>query len=299
MAKVALGTVQFGLDYGMTNNVGKPAVESIKEVLEFAQRENITLLDTAYAYGSAENVLGHLLPGNDSWARIATKLPPLLETSDDTDLASKARVAFHTSLDRLQRTKVASLMVHRSSDLLSPQGEHVWALMNELKDDGKVGLIGASVYSPQEAEALLSKYPIEVIQLPANLYDGRFDKSGMLNQLKAAGVEVHVRSLYLQGILLTPPNDLPPRFEKLKVQHERLYRQFAKDGVLPATACLAAYLNHTDVDYIVIGCQNKWQIQRLVESVSAAESIGMDTSKALRCNFTIDDAAIINPALWN
>jgi aryl-alcohol dehydrogenase-like predicted oxidoreductase len=304
MAKVALGTVQFGLDYGITNNHGKPSLQNVEEILKLARQKNITLLDTARAYGSAESVIGELAPGNSSWAKIVTKLPPLLKGSSFSEATSEnpiseLRLAFEMSLSSLQRSQVTGLMVHQSADLLSSFGCQIWDFLNELKDQAKVKLIGASVYSPDEAEALMSKYNLDIIQLPANLYDGRFHKTGMLRQLKSAGVEIHLRSLYLQGVLLTQPDELPAKLAKLRKRHERLYQEIKSLELSPATACLSAYLNHADIDYVVIGCQNKLQLERLIEIAAVAENIDSETAEALRLDYTIDDATIINPTLWN
>ncbi len=303
MAKLALGTVQFGLDYGLTNVFGKPDATTVASILETAFDNGITVMDTANAYGSAENVLGENLPGDSSWAGIISKLPPLLDASQNelrvtSSTIAKAEAAITQTLHRLKRQKIDALMTHRASDLLCEGGEQLWAFMKHLQQAGKVGRIGVSVYFPKEADDLLSRYPLDIIQLPANLYDARFVKSGVLARLNAAGVQVHVRSLYLQGLLLTPPKKLQEQFAGIKEHHSRLFANIKDLGLTPIAACLAPYINLKGIDYLVIGCQNKTQLQELIGAEKFSKQIPRKVADNLRLKYALDNPKIINPSLW-
>lgn len=303
MARLALGTVQFGLDYGLTNSFGKPDATTVASILETAFDNGITVMDTASAYGSAENVLGQNLPGDSSWARITSKLPPLLDASKSelrvtSSTISKAETAITQSLHRLNRQKIDALMTHRAFDLLCEGGDQLWSFMENLQQAGKVGRIGASVYSPEEADNLLNRYPIDIIQLPANLYDDRFVKSGVLERLHAAGVQVHARSLYLQGLLLTPPQKLQEQFVGIKEHHSHLFASIENFGLTSIVACLAPYINLEGIDYLVIGCQNKAQLEELIEAEKLSKQISTKISDNLRHNYALGNSNIINPSLW-
>ena len=159
-ASLALGTVQFGLDYGISNAQGQVSSASITAILQQAQNSDIRWLDTAYLYGSADANLGEQFS-------IITKLPELTE-------GLHARSALSCSLTRLQRPQVDTVLLHRPEQLLGERGKQIYADLNSLRLEGLCRRIGVSVYTPAELIAILQQFDIDVVQLPLNVFDQRF-----------------------------------------------------------------------------------------------------------------------------
>jgi len=251
--RLALGTAQFGLAYGLNNEAGQPSTTAVAEVLAAAQAAGLTLLDTAAAYGNSEARLGELAGENPAFELI-TKLPA----------GPPAQVAQHLaeSLARLRRTQLYGVMFHAFKPLQEEP-----AAWQALRAAGQVARIGVSLYHPHEAEWLLAGgWDIDLVQVPYNVLDQRF--AAVLPRLAARGVEVHVRSAFLQGLLLREPATLPKFFRPLAPKLMQLRRLAAKSGVpLPALLLLfAAYA--PGVARAVIGVDS---VANLYENLAAAQ----------------------------
>lgn len=292
LSKIGLGTVQWGTDYGIANRTGKPPQLEVESQLELAKKHGISLLDTAYAYGTAEQTIGDLFFTAESF-RIVTKTKPLRTAAVTANIVADVSSAFQESLVRLKRKNVYGLLIHHASSLLDKEGVRLWSLLQESKSRGHVEKIGVSVYYPDELKAVLDKYQIDIVQLPFNLYDQRFSSSGLLLQLHESGVEVHVRSVFLQGLLLFSPDELPTHFHTIKKHHERLHRQIKEIGIRPVDACLQFCAAHPAIDNIILGCETSRQLYEIIEA--AKKDI---TSLAWAESFAIDDASIVSPVHW-
>jgi aryl-alcohol dehydrogenase-like predicted oxidoreductase len=201
--RLALGTAQFGLAYGVNNTAGQPTAAAVAEVLAAAQAAGLTLLDTAAAYGNSEARLGELA-GKTAGFEIITKLPA----------SPPAQVAQHLaeSLTRLRRASLYGVMFHAFGPLQAEPA--AWQALQAARAAGQVHRIGVSLYHPHEAEWLLAQgWDIDLVQVPYSVLDQRF--ATVLPQLAARGVEVHVRSAFLQGLLLREPASLPAFFRPL------------------------------------------------------------------------------------
>ncbi|AMR26626.1 hypothetical protein A0257_05580 [Hymenobacter psoromatis] len=229
--RLVLGTAQFGLAYGINNTAGQPTPAAVAEVLAAARAAGLTLLDTAAAYGNSEARLGEFDEEIADF-QIITKIsagPPML-------------VAQHLaeSLARLRRTRLYGMLFHAFGPLQAEPA--AWAALQAARAAGQVARIGVSLYHPHEAEWLLAQgWDIDLVQVPYNVLDQRF--AAVLPRLAARGVEVHVRSAFLQGLLLREPASLPPLFGSLVPKLTRLRALAAGAGVpLPAALLLfAAY----------------------------------------------------------
>ena len=226
--RLALGTAQFGLAYGLNNQAGQPGTAAVAAMLAAAQAAGLTLLDTAAAYGDSEARLGELAGDNPAF-RLITKLaagPP-------------AQVAQHLreSLARLRRPQLYGVLFHAFGPL---QAEPTaWRALQAARAAGQVARIGVSLYHPHEAEWLLAEgWDIDLVQVPYNVFDQRFGK--VLPQLAAQGVEVHVRSAFLQGLLLREPTYLPDFFRPLSPKIQQL-RNLADEAGVPLPALLLLF----------------------------------------------------------
>lgn len=224
--RLALGTAQFGLAYGLNNTTGQPSLPAVAEVLATARAAGITLLDTAAAYGDSETRLGELA---DAEFIIVTKL------AAGTPAEVAERLA--ASLARLRRPGVYGVLFHA----FEPLRDHpaAWQALQAARAAGQVQRIGVSLYHPHEAEWLLaSGLDFDLVQLPYNVLDQRFGE--LLPQLAARGVEVHVRSAFLQGLLLREPAGLPPFFKPLGPKLAQL-RALATEAGVPLPALLLLF----------------------------------------------------------
>ena len=198
--QLCLGTVQFGMPYGITNNVGKVPEAEVCRILSLAASSGIQILDTAHTYGTAEKVLGDCWP-NNAPKRLISKLP-----------AAASRQAwessFYTSLQRLQVSRLDGLLLHRASDLVQPNGIELLRWLESLRDRGLVDRIGVSIYESSDLKQLpLDR--LQLVQLPLSIYDQRMINDGTVARLQDMGISVHARSVLLQGLLLQSPLDWP------------------------------------------------------------------------------------------
>lgn len=289
-SKLVLGTVQFGLDYGISNVTGRPGEADVDRMLRRAHAGGIDTLDTAAAYGEAEAVLGRL--GEPDEFRIITKIMPVAQAEIDSDALLQVETAFAQSLDRLARQRVSGLMAHHGSDLLKPGGERLFQLLTTLREKGLTDRIGASVYDPDEAEAIIAQFPIDLIQLPFNIVDQRASQSGLLARLQARGVEVHVRSAFLQGALLMAPESLPEHLKPLRPVVTALRAACELRGWTVQQACLRFVAGTVGVDRVVCGVNSVGELDELIANFQDKHD-GFDFTR-----FATNDSMLINPSKW-
>lgn len=291
--KLGLGTAQFGLNYGISNAIGVTISEEVKRILEFAYQKGIALLDTAPAYGTSEETLGNSLQDSHGFL-IVTKTPTYRKGRIDNSDGQYLRETFQTSLNRLKQSSLYCLLIHHADDLFLPNGNILWEAMEELKAAGVVKKIGVSVYSPQQIEKILARYSPDVIQAPVNVLDQRLIKAGYLAILKKQGIEIHSRSVFLQGLLLMTVEEMPDYFNPFKPILER-YRQSLKEKwISPLKAALGFVYRLPDIDYVLVGVNNKHHLEEIIALVSNIDPLErLDFSE-----FATDDERLINPSLW-
>ncbi|PTU32375.1 aldo/keto reductase [Stenotrophobium rhamnosiphilum] len=284
--KLALGTVQFGLAYGAFNRNGQVTESETANILERAKAAGINLLDTAHAYGNSESVLGSLDAA--SRFRVVTKLPAL-----NDDLANRATELFSESLRRLRVQRVYGLLLHRAADLLGPNADDIWKKLQDQRERGFVQRIGFSAYGPTEALEVLRRYPVELIQLPLNVFDTRHIDSGLLEICKSRGIEVHARSIFLQGFAIGNPAELVGHLAKYRDVLERFQARCRDLKLTPMQAALRFALDLPQVDQVVIGVESCKQLEEIL-TATRAEPLPTSAFKDLNS----DDLALVDPSLW-
>lgn len=289
--KLGLGTVQFGLDYGVSNNAGKTGRDEAKRIIAMAGSSGIEVIDTAAMYGDSETVLGAVLPSGHGF-KIVTK-SILFQGKAITEKDAQAlQEGFLTSLARLNQAAVYGFLIHHADDLLATGGQLLMEKLQELKAEGLVKKVGVSVYDPKQVEAILDRFSIDLIQLPFNILDQRFLAGGHLAMLKQRGVEIHVRSAFLQGLLLMKPDELPPYFSSVK-DHLAAYRRYLEERRVPAAAAALGFVAGIDeVDAVVCGVNTCSHLEQLVKY----SDVQVNISEMRRFAWT--DETIINPAKW-
>lgn len=291
--KLALGTVQFGIPYGVANTRGRPDESSVGLILQRAAEAGVRVIDTACLYGESEAVLGRCLPADHAFD-VVTKTPKFSGMSG-TDAALALRVAFYDSCRRLRTSHVYGLLAHDANDLLGPVGAALWQEMSALRAAGRVTKIGTSVYSGTQIDALLQRYTPDLMQLPLSVLDQRLVRGGQLDRLLASGVEVHARSVFLQGALLMASDSLPQHLTGLRPSVEHIAAQASAYGIDVLTAGLRYVANLPQVAAVVCGVDGCDQFDELVAALQST-SQSLSPSEAAVC--ACDDAMLLDPSQW-
>ncbi|MDA9155701.1 aldo/keto reductase [Methylophilaceae bacterium] len=292
--KLGLGTVQFGLDYGISNLSGQTSTQGVKEILQCALQNNITTIDTANTYGTSEEAIG--LFNNDSLAyNIVTKTIPINKEIIHLDDLKIVRDGVAQSLKRLKQNRLYGLLLHHADDLKSKNGKLLYSILNEYKADGVFSKIGVSVYSAEQIDFVLDHFEIDLIQLPMNVFDQRLIHSGALKRLQKYGVEIHVRSAFLQGLVFMDDKKLPNHLQCYSSHLTEFHRIVKKLGCSPASASLAFLMQQPEIDKVICGVNSLIQFQELIDTVSALPNIEKDVFDAIG----FDDVSFLNPSNWN
>lgn len=285
--KLALGTVQFGLNYGIANATGRVGAQEAGAILQRAQVCGMDTLDTAIAYGDSEAVIGQL--GIRKW-KIITKLPGVPE--DCHDVAQWVHHQIQQSLARLRVAQLDGVLLHRPSQLLEGIGPALYAALQDIKTKGMTRKIGISVYAPIELDELLDVFSLDLVQAPLNLLDRRLIDTGWASRMRDAGIEVHTRSAFLQGLLLMSPNQRPAKFNQWADVWNIWDEWLGRVKLTPIQACLR-YLNAlSDIDRVVVGVDTINQLHQIVEAVDG------ELPSLPEFN-TLQDTRLINPASWS
>ncbi len=288
MRRLGLGTVQFGLSYGVANRTGQVSRAEAKKMLILARANQIDTLDTAIAYGESETCLGEL--GTEAF-NLITKLPELPKGCGDVQGWIETQV--EASLARLKRPSVYGLLLHRSELLTKESGvaSLVWRVLLALKNQGVIQKIGVSIYSPSELDMICAACPIDLVQAPLNLIDQGLITSGWLKRLKEAGVEVHTRSVFLQGLLLMDRRDRPIKFSAWNTTWDAWSAWQENHGFSALEASLAFPLSVEGVDRVIVGADSA---QQLTQIIQATRLHPPSTFPAIQST----DARLIHPSMW-
>ncbi|MDP3086751.1 MAG: aldo/keto reductase [Methylotenera sp.] len=284
--RLALGTVQFGLPYGIANQAGQVSRSEAKAMLQLASASGMDTLDTAIAYGDSEKCLGEV--GTQGF-KMVTKLPALPDGC--TDVSGWVEQQVNASLSRLGVTEVYGLLLHRSEQLLGTNGVALYQALQDLKDNSKVKKVGISIYSPSELDALTQHYRFDLVQAPFNLVDQRLCTTGWMQRLKDADVEIHTRSAFLQGLLLMNQADIPTKFSPWDRLWQTWHRWLAEGDVSAVQACLAFPLSFPEIDRVIVGADSVSQLSQIISATKCTTNIQLPN---LQCN----DADLISPARW-
>lgn len=284
--KLALGTVQFGLAYGVANAVGQVPCDEASRILTCASEAGIDTLDTAAAYGKAERVLGEI--GVGGW-QIVTKVPALPRGVNDTRTWVVAVVT--RSLANLGVSQVNAVLLHCTQDLLGPNGAALWAGLCDARDAGLCARIGISIYRSGILDLLPDYVQLELVQAPFNVFDRELETSGWADRLSDVGTAIHLRSTFLQGLLLMSPEARAERFQG------NFAELVAWDAFLAATCqdalrtALGYVLERTWAERVIVGVDSASQIS---EILAAAKSTHISPPDTLASR----NPKLIDPSQW-
>ena len=286
--KIVLGTAQFGSAYGIANKTGIVSAKDIKKILNFAYESNIKMIDTAMDYGDSEKRLGKNDLNNFN---LITKLSSL--SLDIENIHDEIKFKVQKSLDNLNIDMLYGLLLHRPEQLFSSKGDQIIESILFLKSTGLISKIGVSIYSTDILEPLINKLKIDLIQVPYNILDNRLDRTGWLDKLRDLNIEIHARSIFLQGLLLMKYDELPKDYFR---NHQDLisWHEWQKNNlqVDPYEACLKYVLDNPKIDKVLVGIDNIFQMMHLVEKLKSKNKFSYPK---IRCK----DEKLINPYFWN
>jgi len=288
ISKIALGAVQFGMDYGINSISGQVLPAEIKDILNYAYRQNIDLLDTAPAYGNSEQVLGKY---NSHEFKIVTKTRHFDCLEIGNREAQLLDSDFSQSLTDLKKDRVYGVLFHNANDLLKHGSDKLFNRLNDFKQAGKIKKIGVSIYNHEQLQSIIDNFDIDLVQLPFNILDRRLVDSGIFRMLQDRDVEIHARSVFLQGLLLMTEQSRPGKFKRWgtlwKVWHEWL-----NDNQITA---LEATIRHAisipEISKVLVGVDT---VDQLKEIVLASPGILPDIPPEMFTN----DADLLNPSNW-
>lgn len=294
LRRVGIGTAQIGMPYGVTNTAGVPSSAKAKKILIRARRRGIHVFDTAPCYGDgqAEQRLGAFLPADCS--RVVTKIPPLPSDMEKRGITDFARNSLENSLQRLGRKSVYGLLGHCAKDFINPESSGgLIDAMCRLRDEGKVEKIGVSVYEADEIDAIMKVFSMDLIQLPLSVFDQRLLLRGHLSYLHENNVEIHARSVFLQGLLLACANNFPASMEKRKHLFSEYHEFLGREKMNPLHVALSFVLGISEVGCAIIGVTSADEIDDVVDACCEAP---VDSSVLRR--FAVNDPLLLNPARW-
>lgn len=286
MNKIVLGTAQFGMDYGINNKRGKIPQSEAFEILNKAIELGVDIVDTAYDYKESEEILGNFMKAYPSRLKIISKLP---KCGHD-----EVRAVLKSSLSKLNVSSLYGYLIHNFENY--KKDPKIWDEMEKLKKVGAVEKIGFSLYFPSELDNILKdkNIRIDLVQLPYNIFDQRF--AGYFSKLKDNGVEIYVRSIFLQGLVFKKADEIGGYFSKIKEKIKNLNLLSARVHIPVAALCVNFAVLNRFIDRIVVGVDNIANLNEIVYSLESTADVKRIFDELL--NFKEDDEKIILPLKW-
>jgi aryl-alcohol dehydrogenase-like predicted oxidoreductase len=292
ISRIGLGTAQFGSHYGISNQVGRPSEREISSILERGLAAGVGFLDTATAYGEAESIIGRHLPAAHR-IRIVTKVRPVagqsIKASDGQNLLDEIAA----SLDRLKVTQVYGVLLHHPPDLNKSGWQFLVDALDTAKQSGWTRRIGASVYDSEQLTLVENRFNPELVQLPLNALDRRPIELGVLKRLKADGIEIHARSVFLQGLLLMKPDAMSEFFAAARNAVAGLHRRWEEHGLDALAGCLAFVLQQPDVDAAIIGVNRCSELDEIIAAVRSLSKSAIEMGPTPKI-----DSIVLDPSRW-
>lgn len=285
--KIILGTVQFGLNYGINNQSGKVNERDIGEIFNYAHKKNISTLDTADAYGDAINIIGNYHNQNKNEFKIITKFKSTHREIDNLENLVK------NSIKQLNISKIFGYLYHSFDDF--KKYNYTLQELIALRDKGFIQHIGVSIYTNEQFEELLKYDEIEIIQLPYNLLDNSNKRGELIQRAKALGKIIHVRSVFLQGLFFKDLKTLPDKLLPLKKDLQTIRNITTEYQINMAALALNYALSNPNIDGVLIGVDNLEQLK--INIKVAKQPLNQEIIAAIDAIF-IQETSLLNPSNW-
>lgn len=283
--RLVLGTAQLGADYGIAYTSKKITLEEFRSIMGKAREAGIHSIDTAMAYGDSQKVLGEI--GIDDWL-ITTKLPSVPQ--DIVSIDAWYHESISSSLRDLRVRQIDTLLIHDVQVFSGSFAGRLIALLRGSQVRGDVKNIGVSIYTPQDLEGFYHGFRPDIVQCPYNIFDQRISSSGWLQKLSADNVEVHARSVFLQGIILREILDLNSYFDPWYSDFEK-WEIFCKNqNITKLQGALGFVKAEKRIKKIIFGVEDCKQLEQILDAYQA------NTPEVFvgPC----EDNALVNPLMW-
>lgn len=294
--KTCLGTVQWGMDYGVSNQNGIPSDDELKCIFDTAIKNNIRYLDTARNYGNSEERIGTHIAKHKGFFHVTTKIniPPHVLKSSKNSIAKFVRESINSSLRTLRVSRIDNVLLHRA--YFAIENEMIaWTTLQEIKDLGLIGKIGISSANPDEARIALELPGCDVIQVASSLLDQRLTRSGFFEECQVKAIVTCVRSIFLQGVAFIAPEELKGKLAEIG---EILYniRGFAAELNLTVADLWKSFALDINTDFLVVGFTNNLEFQNFLKhpNPSTKELIRVFSNK-----IDLLPEYILDPSRWS
>lgn len=283
MAKISIGSAQWGSEYGISNISGIPSSNTVNKIITYANSNNIRMIDTARAYGNAESKIGETISNDFD---IVSKIIVNEENS------SKIKNLVNDSLLKLKINSIYGFLIHNPKELL--KDTKTWEALKNEKSEGKIKKIGYSVYEPKDLQMLFKKKLIpDIVQLPYNILDRKFES--YIDSLKKKKIEIHVRSVFLQGLYFMDANCLPSKLLPLRNPLIKLKKLCKSRSISMLELCLSFVLKNKNIDYIIVGVES---LQQLIQINKVFKNNDNSLkAKWFDLNFSCNEN-LLNPSNW-
>jgi len=283
--KLGIGTLQFGQNYGVANKTGKLKSKDIIAIKNLAQKNNVNIIDTAEVYGDSEKRLGEL---GFSKFKLVSKLPTINPPKDRFNWVLNSLKSF---FKKLKINKIYGMHIHNTKYILDKKGDQIYKGLVYAKEKGLIKKIGVSIYTIKELKKIISKYRIDLVLLPFNIFDQRLLKSNILQELKDRNIEIHTRTSFLQGLLLMNKKNIPNKFFRYKNFFENWENICKKKKMTKYEVCLKYALSNSYIDKVIVGIDSSRQFKKLINSAGYIDvsTKSIDASKEIN---------LINPSKW-
>lgn len=297
MAELCLGTVQFGMKYGVNNTLGQPSHEDSFEMLDIAIDKGIQVIDTARAYGEAEVILGEYFRSrrNSNQVKVISKLRPNVIENDEKDMEGVVKRELEMSLERLSIDHLDGYLFHTPEYIYNKEIVHA---LEKVKEEKMVDHIGVSIYRIEEGEEAIRSGVVDYIQLPYSILDQRGVKTEFIQRAKKAGIKIYTRSAFLQGLFMMEQDRIPTHLQtavKYMQTFERLLEKYKLDKV---NALINFVKQEEAVDYLVFGVDNKNQLLEDI-NIFHNQKIPSEFITEVKQQFENIEESIIFPSLWS
>ncbi len=282
-SKIILGTVQFGLNYGINNQNGKPTQEEVNKILNFASEHGIDKIDTANAYGDSEKVLGNYINQNKKKFKVLSKF----------NTTENVNTILEETLQRLNTSKLFCFSFHNYKFFKENNSNTFKQLIN-LKSKGVIENIGISLYTNQELKEAIALDYIDIIQVPFNILDNDKEKQDLFIEAKNKNKSIHVRSVFLQGLFLKNPETLSGKLTELKKELV-LFNNIANENNISIESMALSYvMSKTSINNVLIGVDN---LQQLKNNLNSIIKLDIELIKKIE-TIKVINKILLNPSNW-
>jgi aryl-alcohol dehydrogenase-like predicted oxidoreductase len=285
VSKLGLAAAQFGLDGMSASPRARSPETEARDILNIAARAHLSVLDVSGNYGRAESVLGDLIPRPVPFrvtlsAARADRGPDFVE--------AEARAA----LRRLALERADAIIVSSPSELFGPHGAAVWERLARLRDEGLFAKIGVAAHASDDPVGVARRFKPDILQAPASLLDQRLLADGSLARIAGLGIEVQLRSIFLNGLLFLPPDRVPAQLKGASGRLSRVRRMIAEGRSDPLQAALGFALSRPEASAVLVGVTSAAELSAVVAAASSPPP-DLDWD-----DMAIDDPVALDPRRW-